>query len=36
LIALSRKWGGSRKGVGFVPAAEEYRIAGELKDNPKA
>ena len=36
LIALARKWGGQRKGVGFMPAAEEYRLAGELKDNPKA
>ncbi len=36
LIALSRKWGGRRKGVGFLPGAGEYRIAGELKDNPKA
>lgn len=36
LIALSRKWGAQRKGVGFVPAAEEYKLAGELKDNPKA
>ncbi|WP_101068533.1 6,7-dimethyl-8-ribityllumazine synthase [Roseovarius salinarum] len=36
LIALARKWGGRREGVGFKPAAEEYRIAGELKDTPKA
>lgn len=36
LIALARKWGGARKGVGFLPEAEEYRLAGELKDNPKA
>lgn len=36
LVALARKWGGQRKGVGFVPAAEEYKLAGELKDNPKA
>lgn len=36
LIALVRKWGGARKGVGFLPEAEEYRLAGELKDNPKA
>src|SRR6056297_119705 len=36
LVALSRKWGGQRKGVGFMPAAEEYKLAGELKDNPKA
>lgn len=36
LVALGRKWGGQRKGVGFMPAAEEYKLAGELKDNPKA
>ncbi|SHM04720.1 6,7-dimethyl-8-ribityllumazine synthase [Roseovarius litoreus] len=36
LVALTRKWGGQRKGVGFMPAAEEYKLAGELKDNPKA
>ncbi|SEQ89777.1 6,7-dimethyl-8-ribityllumazine synthase [Thalassovita taeanensis] len=36
LIALSRKWGGQRKGVGFMPATEEYKLAGELKDNPTA
>ncbi|MBU3259282.1 6,7-dimethyl-8-ribityllumazine synthase [Roseovarius sp. PS-C2] len=36
LAALTRKWGGRRKGVGFMPAAEEYKLAGELKDNPKA
>jgi len=36
LIALSRKWGDRREGVGFMPAAEEYKLAGELEDNPKA
>ncbi|MCW9042243.1 MAG: 6,7-dimethyl-8-ribityllumazine synthase [Pseudopelagicola sp.] len=36
LIALTRKWGGQRKGVGFMPSSEEYKIAGELKDNPTA
>ncbi|MCP9481336.1 6,7-dimethyl-8-ribityllumazine synthase [Shimia sp. CNT1-13L.2] len=36
LVALTRKWGAQRKGVGFVPDAEEYKLAGELKDNPKA
>lgn len=35
LIALTRKWG-TRKGVGFMPDAEEYKLAGELKDNPTA
>lgn len=36
LIALTRRWGAQRKGVGFVPDAEEYKVAGELKDNPIA
>ena len=36
LIALTRKWGAARKGVGFLPDAEEYKLAGELKDNPTA
>lgn len=36
LVALTRRWGGARKGVGFLPDAEEYLLAGELKDNPKA
>lgn len=36
LVALTRKWGAQRKGVGFVPDAEEYKVAGELKDNPTA
>ncbi len=36
LVALTRKWGASRKGVGFLPKAEEYKLAGELKDNPQA
>ena len=36
LIALAHKWGGARKGVGFLPESEEYQIAGELKDNPTA
>ncbi|HKL65815.1 MAG TPA: 6,7-dimethyl-8-ribityllumazine synthase [Roseovarius sp.] len=36
LVALARKWGGPRKGVGFKPASEEYRIAGETKGDPKA
>lgn len=29
LIALSRKWGSTRKGVGFQPARDEYQIAGD-------
>ncbi|MGX0904943.1 6,7-dimethyl-8-ribityllumazine synthase [Roseovarius sp. MBR-79] len=36
LVALARKWGGPRKGVGFVPASEDYRIAGGTKDTPTA
>ncbi len=36
LVALTRKWGSARKGVGFLPEAEEYKLAGGLKDNPKA
>ncbi len=31
LIALARKWGGQRKGVGFKPASDEYQIAGFAK-----
>ncbi len=36
LVALTRKWGAARKGVGFLPDAEEYKLAGGLEDNPKA
>jgi len=33
LIALSRKWSASTKGIGFKPASEEFRIAsGDVKD----
>ena len=28
LVALARRWGGARKGVGFVPARDEIQIAG--------
>jgi 6,7-dimethyl-8-ribityllumazine synthase len=31
LLALARKWGGSRKGVGFVPNRDEYQIASDSK-----
>lgn len=31
LIALARKWGGQRKGVGFKPASDEYQVAGFAK-----
>jgi len=30
LIALARKWGGQRKGVGFVPKSEEIKLAGDF------
>ncbi|WP_375266571.1 6,7-dimethyl-8-ribityllumazine synthase [Planktotalea sp.] len=36
LIALARKWGGQRKGVGFKPADGEYQIAGFGKGNDLA
>ena len=36
LVALARKWGGPRKGVGFKPATEEIRLAGTAKDTPQA
>ena len=36
LIALARKWGGPRKGVGFQPATDEYRLAGDTKGKPSA
>lgn len=36
LIALSRKWGAQRKGVGFKPARDEYQIAGDSKGSPTA
>ena len=36
LVALARRWGGPKKGVGFLPEAEEYRLAGDAKDTPKA
>jgi 6,7-dimethyl-8-ribityllumazine synthase len=36
LIALARKWGAPRKGVGFIPDSEEIRIAGKSRDKPTA
>lgn len=36
LIQLSRKWGGPRKGVGFIPTTDEYKLAGATKDTPTA
>ncbi|MBW6507064.1 MAG: 6,7-dimethyl-8-ribityllumazine synthase [Rhodobacteraceae bacterium] len=31
LVALSRKWAGQSKGIGFLPVGEEIRIAGDDK-----
>ena len=36
LIALTRKWGGQKKGIGFLPAGEDIRIAGQDDGNPSA
>ncbi|SHH72334.1 6,7-dimethyl-8-ribityllumazine synthase [Cognatishimia maritima] len=36
LVALSRKWGGPRKGVGFLPSSDELKIAGDSKGSPTA
>lgn len=36
LVALSRKWGGPRKGVGFLPTSDELKIAGDSKGTPTA
>ena len=36
LVALARRWGGARKGVGFVPAQDEYQIAGASKGKHSA
>ena len=36
LLALSRKWGGPGKGVGFKPLSETIRIAGDNNGNPTA
>ncbi|SDI52958.1 6,7-dimethyl-8-ribityllumazine synthase [Lutimaribacter saemankumensis] len=36
LVALARKWGAPRAGVGFQPARDEYQIAGQSKDNTSA
>ena len=36
LIALTRKWGAPRKGVGFIPGADEMRIASNSKDKSTA
>jgi 6,7-dimethyl-8-ribityllumazine synthase len=34
LIALGRKWGNTRKDIGFKPRSEEYRVAGD-SDGPQ-
>ena len=36
LVALSRKWGSPREGVGFLPSSEEFKIAGDSKGTPTA
>ena len=36
LVALSREWGGPREGVGFLPTADELKIAGDSKGTPTA
>ena len=36
LLALSRKWGAQRKNVGFRPASEEFRLAGDTNSNTTA
>ena len=36
LVALARRWGGARKGVGFVPARDEIQIAGASRGKDTA
>lgn len=36
LLALSRKWGGQSKGIGFKPLSETIRLAGDNDGNPTA
>lgn len=36
LVALSRKWARQTKGIGFKPAGEEFRIAGEAEGPDRA
>ncbi|MFU8882838.1 MAG: 6,7-dimethyl-8-ribityllumazine synthase [Rhodobacterales bacterium] len=36
LVALARKWSTASKGVGFKPASDEYRLAGNPKGTPSA
>ncbi|WP_300516531.1 6,7-dimethyl-8-ribityllumazine synthase [Aliiroseovarius sp.] len=36
LVALSRKWAGASKGVGFKTISDQIKLAGEMKDTPSA
>lgn len=36
LVALARKWGAPRAGVGFLPSSEELQIAGNPEGRPTA
>ena len=36
LVALSRKWAGRTKGIGFRPTDESFRIAGDAKGPERA
>ncbi|MCT8329422.1 6,7-dimethyl-8-ribityllumazine synthase [Albidovulum sediminis] len=36
LVALSRKWARQTKGIGFKPAGEEFRIAGDSEGPARA
>ena len=36
LVALSRKWAGRTKGIGFRPQGESFRIAGETEGPSQA
>lgn len=36
LVALSRKWARQTKGIGFKPAGEEFRIAGQSEGPTRA
>ena len=36
LVALSRKWAGAGKGVGFKTLSKEIKLAGDTKDTPTA
>ena len=36
LVALARKWGTARKGIGFQPSRDAYQMAGTAQDTPTA